>query len=97
MRRVNLDPNAPYVGNRPLKPEGIQLIRRHDQRNPMLDLDAADDEAAELEIARKAQIAEKERSRAEHQAALEEASAPAPKPKPPAKTKPVKAKKPKRN
>jgi hypothetical protein len=62
------------------------LIRRHDQRNPMIDLEAAD-EAAELEIARKAQIEEKERSRAEHQMKLE-ASAPAPKP---GKAKPSKA------
>jgi hypothetical protein len=53
------------------------LIRRHDQRNPMIDLEAAD-EAAELEIARKAQIEEKERSRAEH--AKLAASEPAPKP-----------------
>ena len=41
------------------------LIRRHDQRTPMIDLDAMDEEAAELELARKAQLA---------------ASAPAPKP-----------------
>ena len=53
------------------------LIRRHDQRSPMIDLDAAD-EAAELELARKAQLEEKERSRAEHQAA--QASAPLPVP-----------------
>jgi hypothetical protein len=51
------------------------LIRRHDQRNPMLDLDAMD-EAAELEIARKAQLEEKERSRAEHQAEASPAPAP---------------------
>ena len=41
------------------------LIRKSSERNPMIDLEAAD-EAAELEIARKAQIEEKERSRAEH-------------------------------
>jgi hypothetical protein len=64
------------------------LIRKSSERNPMIDLDAAD-EAAELEIARKAQLAEKERSRAEHQAKLE-ASPPLPVPvkaKPPAKRK----------
>jgi hypothetical protein len=53
------------------------LIRRHDQRSPMLDLDAMDEEAAELERTRTAQIEAKEKSRAEHQAKLE-ASAPAP-------------------
>jgi hypothetical protein len=52
------------------------LIRKNSERKPMMDLEAMD-EAAELEIARKAQIAEKERSRAAHQAKLE-ASAPAP-------------------
>jgi hypothetical protein len=52
------------------------LIRRHDQCTPMLDLDAMD-EAAELELARKAQLEEKEKSRLEHQAKLE---APAPVP-----------------
>jgi hypothetical protein len=31
-------------------------IRRHDQRNPMIDLNAMDEEAAELELARKAQL-----------------------------------------
>jgi hypothetical protein len=51
------------------------LIRRHDQRSPMINLEAAD-EAAELEIARKAQIEAKEKSRLEHQAV--EASAPVP-------------------
>jgi hypothetical protein len=49
--------------------------RKESERKPMLDLDAMD-EAAELEIARKAQLEEKERSRAEHHQA--EASAPAP-------------------
>jgi hypothetical protein len=52
--------------------------RKESERKPMLDLDAMD-EAAELEIARKAQLEEKERSRAEHHQA--EASAPAPKPR----------------
>ena len=51
----------------------------------MLDLDAMD-EAAELEIARKAQLEEKERSRAEHHQT--EAAVPAPKP---VKAKPSKA------
>jgi hypothetical protein len=60
------------------------LIRRHDQRNPMIDLDAMDEEAAELERTRTAQIVAKEKSRAEHQAKLE-ASAPVP-----VKAKPVK-------
>jgi len=61
------------------------LIRKNSERNPMLNLDAMD-EAAELEIARKAQLEEKERSRAEHQAAQAEASA-----LKPVKTKPQKA------
>jgi hypothetical protein len=64
------------------------LIRKSSERNPMLDLDAMD-QAAELEIARKAQIEEKERARSEHQAKLE---APAPKPAP-LKAKPAKRKK----
>jgi hypothetical protein len=51
------------------------LIKKSSERHPMIDLEAAD-EAAELEHARKAQLEEKERSRAAHQAA--EASAPAP-------------------
>jgi hypothetical protein len=64
------------------------LIRKNSERKPMMDLDAMD-QAAELEHARKAQIEEEERSRAEHQARLAEAaSAPAPgKAKPPAKRK----------
>ena len=41
----------------------------------MLDLDAMD-EAAGLELARKAQLEEKERSRAEHQAKLAAAAPP---------------------
>ena len=52
------------------------LIRKSSDRKPMLDLDAMD-EAAELEIARKAQIEAKEKSRLEHQAAQAEALAPA--------------------
>ena len=50
--------------------------RKESERKPMMDLDAMD-EAAELEIARKAQLEEKERSRAEHHHQAE-ASAPAP-------------------
>jgi hypothetical protein len=62
------------------------LIRKSSERNPMIDLEAAD-EAAEIERARKVQLEEKERSRSEHQAKLE-ASAPAlVKAKPPAKRK----------
>ena len=60
--------------------------RKEIDRKPMLDLDAMD-EAAELELARKAQLEEKEKSRLEHEAKLE-ASAPAPKP---VKAKPPKA------
>jgi hypothetical protein len=45
------------------------FIRRHDQRSPMIDLDAMDEEAAELERTRTAQLEEKERSRVAHQAA----------------------------
>jgi hypothetical protein len=67
------------------------LIRRHDQRSPMLDLDAMDEEAAALELARKAQLEEKERSRSEHHAKLE-ASALALAPVP-VKAKPVKLRK----
>jgi hypothetical protein len=52
--------------------------RKESERKPMMDLDAMD-EAAELEIARKAQLEEKEKSRLAHLAKLE-ASAPAPKP-----------------
>jgi hypothetical protein len=62
------------------------LIRKSSERNPMIDLEAAD-EAAELELARKAQLKEKEKSRLEHQMKLE-ASAPALKP---GKAKPPKA------
>jgi hypothetical protein len=90
MKRVNLDPNADFIGNRPPKPEGVQLIRRHDQRRPMIDIEEGDVEAAE-EQRRKAILEAKERSRAEHQAKLAAAAtAPAPKPvkaKPPAKHK----------
>jgi hypothetical protein len=60
--------------------------RKDSDRKPMIDLDAMD-QAAELEIARKAQIEAKEKSRLEHQMKLE-ASAPAPKP---GKAKPPKA------
>ena len=52
------------------------LIRKNSERKPMIDLDAMD-EAADLEHARKAQLEEKERSRAEHYQAQAEASAPA--------------------
>jgi hypothetical protein len=45
------------------------LIRKSSERNPMIDLEAAD-EAAELERARKAQLEEKEISRAAHQSAV---------------------------
>jgi len=61
------------------------LIRKSSERNPMINLEAAD-EAAELEIARKAQIEAKEKSRLEHQPKLE-ASAPAPVKAKPAKRK----------
>jgi hypothetical protein len=52
--------------------------RKDSDRKPMIDLDAMD-QAAELEIARKAELKEKEKSRLEHQMKLE-ASGPAPKP-----------------
>ena len=94
MRRVNLDPNAPYVGNRPpllsrsernrralngIPPDAPRpLIRKESERRPLIDL-AEQDRLAELERSRKAQLAEKERSLAEHQAKLE-SSASAPKP-----------------
>jgi hypothetical protein len=60
--------------------------RKEGERKPMIDLDAMD-EATGLEIARKAQLEEKERSRAEHHQA-EAASVPAP-----VKAKPAKRKK----
>jgi hypothetical protein len=81
MKRVYLDPNADYVGNRPPKPKGVQLIRRHDQRRPMISIEEeepGDEEAAE-ESRRQAILEEKETSRAAHQAKLEAAAkAPAP-------------------
>jgi len=80
MKRVNLDEGADFIGNRPPKPAGVQLIRRFDQRRPMIDIEEGDVEAAE-EQRRRAILEEKERSRAEHQAKLE-ALAPAPAPKP---------------
>ena len=49
--------------------------RKESERKPMIDL-AEQDRLAELELARKAQLEEKERSRAEYQAKLE-TSAPA--------------------
>jgi hypothetical protein len=39
MRRVNLDPNADYVGNRPPKPVDAQAIRKFSQRRPMIDIE----------------------------------------------------------
>jgi hypothetical protein len=86
MKRINLDETADFIGNRPPKPAGVQLIRRHDQRRPMIDIEEGDVEAAE-EQRRKAILDEKERSRAEYQA---KAAASAPKPvkaKPQAKRK----------
>ena len=62
--------------------------RKDNDRKPMIDLDEQD-RLAELELARKAQTEEKERSRAEYLAKLE-ASAAAPKPvkaKPPGEAK----------
>jgi hypothetical protein len=40
MKRANLEPNADFIGNQSPKPAGVQLIRRFDQRRPMVDLDA---------------------------------------------------------
>jgi hypothetical protein len=88
MKRVNLDEGADFIGNRPPKPTGVQLIRRFDQRRPMIDIEEGDMEAAE-EQRRKAILEEKERSRAEHQAKVA-AAAPTSKPlkaKPQAKRK----------
>jgi hypothetical protein len=89
MKRVNLDPDADYVGNRPLKLKGVQLIRRHDQRRPMIDIGDGDtprgaEEAAE-ESRRQAILEERERSRAKHEAKAKQEAAtktktPAPKP-----------------
>jgi hypothetical protein len=67
MKRVNLDETADFIGNRPPKPVGVQLIRRFDQRRPMIDVEEGDVEAAE-EQRRKAILEEKERSPAEHEA-----------------------------
>jgi hypothetical protein len=91
MKRVNLDPNADFVGNRPPKPVDAKAIRKFSQRRPLIDIEDGDtprgaEEAVE-ESRRQAILAEKERSRAEHQMKLE-APALAPKPvkaKPPAK------------
>jgi hypothetical protein len=80
MKRVNLDEGADFIGNRPPKPAGVQLIRRHDQRRPMIDVEEGDVEAAAEEQRRKTILEEKERSRAEHQAKVA-ASAPAATPK----------------
>jgi hypothetical protein len=85
MKRVNLEDGADFIGNRPPKPAGVQLIRRFDQRRPMIDIEEGEVEAEE-EQRRKAILEEKERSRAEHQAKVA-AAAPAPAPKP-AKTNP---------
>jgi hypothetical protein len=93
MKRVHLDPDADYVGNRPPKPVDAKAIRKFSQRRPLIDIEDGDtlrgaEEAVE-ESRRQAILAEKERSRAEHQAKLE-ASAAARKPgktKPPAKGK----------
>jgi hypothetical protein len=85
MKRVNLDPDADYVGNRPAKPVDANAIRKFSQRRPLIDIEDGDtprgtEEAAE-ERRRQAILEEKERSRAEHQAKAKlEASAPAPKP-----------------
>jgi hypothetical protein len=49
------------------------LIRKNSERKPMMDLEAMDAEA-ELTLARKAQLEEKERSRAEHEAKVAEAA-----------------------
>ena len=53
------------------------LIRKNSQRSPIIDLDAMD-EAVELELARKAQIEEKEQSRLEHQAKVAAQATPRP-------------------
>lgn len=82
MKRLHLDPDADFVGNRPPKPVDAQAIRKFSQRRPLIDIGDGDtprgaEEAAE-ESRRQAFLAEKERSRAEHQAKLEEAAATAP-------------------
>lgn len=72
MRRVNLDAHADYVGNRPpllsrternrRAMNGIPanapgpLIRKESERRPLISLEAMD-QAAKLELARKAQLA----------------------------------------
>ena len=52
MKRVNLDPNADFVGNRPPKPVNAQAIRKFSQRRPLIDIGDGDaprgaEEAAE--------------------------------------------------
>jgi hypothetical protein len=92
MKRVNLDPNADFVGDRPPKPVDAKAIRKFSQRRPLIDIEDGDtlrgaEEAVE-ESRRQAILAEKERSRAEHQAKLKASAAPKPgKAKPPAKRK----------
>ena len=81
MKRVNLDPDADFVGNRPPKPVDAQAFRKFSQQRPLIDIGDGDiprgagEEAVE-ESRCQAFLAEKERSRAEHHQA--EASAPAP-------------------
>ena len=85
MKRVNLDPDADFVGNRPPKPVDAKAIRKFSQQRPLIDIEDGDtlrgaQEDAE-ESRRQAVLAEKERSRAQHQAKAKPEAAPrAPKP-----------------
>jgi hypothetical protein len=39
MKRVNLDPDADFVGNRPPKPVDAKAIRKFSQRRPLIDIE----------------------------------------------------------
>jgi hypothetical protein len=42
MKRVNLDPNADFVGNRPPKLVDAKAIRKFSQRRPLIDIEDGD-------------------------------------------------------
>jgi hypothetical protein len=82
VKRVNLDPDADYVGNRPLKPVDAKAIRKFSQRRPLIDIEDGDtprgaEEAAE-ESRRQAILEERGRSRAEHETKAKQEAAPKP-------------------
>ena len=42
MKRVNLDPDADFVGNRPPKPVDAKAIRKFSQARPLIDIEDGD-------------------------------------------------------